>query len=667
MSALAGIYHWDGAPVSDEDLAVLAAHSRAAGPHGGGTVTPAQGMALQAHLLRFDRHSAGERQPCVFAQGSVLTWDGRLDNREDLLLELHHTLGPDQSDAVLVAAAYTRWGLDCLPRLLGDWSLALWDAERQTLILARDYMGNRPLHYLETCRGIAWATCLDALAACFNLYAHPDEGYIAARLTFGVPPDLTPFRGARALRAGHVLTATRAGGITVRRYWTFTPATIRYRDPRDYTDRLRQLLTEAVRVRLRAERTVWAQLSGGWDSSSVVCLAHALVQRGCVETPALQPVTSNTSHAPESDEHSLVAAVERWCGFQTVSCESRHYQPFADMLGHPRPVSVGPYTSVVGPIERSGDQVVLGGEPGDIVMMADACHRLALLEPLHEGHPIRTLRLCAARARRFRRAVLATMFNVAWEAYFPPYRFDRVRRRNLRERARQTGGGSCDLATIFGVTPALLGRVPELRPYTPSVVDFPVVKRYMVTALYRYADSVSENGDRVPAVWETLPYTHRPLVEFMLAVPLLSFWDPVVHRDGMKRALADILPPQILAGSAKATNPGSVTQEASRRRRVEELTAARSIIGPAKDWELVTRGYLDPTTLTQALSEFQAASATTRISSGDALIFTRLSLEAWLRTLAALPGHVAASRPASQPVTSAAGPPMGMLGPNLRA
>ena len=86
-------------------------------------------------------------QPARSLSGLVIAWDGRLDNRHDLLLRLGPLAGDGAGDAALAAAAFERWGSDGLRALVGDWSLAIWDGAARTLHLARDYMGVRPLYY----------------------------------------------------------------------------------------------------------------------------------------------------------------------------------------------------------------------------------------------------------------------------------------------------------------------------------------------------------------------------------------------------------------------------------------------------------------------------------------------------------------------------------------
>jgi hypothetical protein len=644
MSAIAGICYWDGRPIDDSDLATLASHSRAAGPDGGGTVAPNPGLALQAHVLHFDRLSKLERQPHVFAQGSIITWDGRLDNRDDLLIALHYELGPDFTDVALVAAAYARWGLDCLPRLIGDWSLALWDAPNRRIILARDYVGNRPLHYLEIPGGFAWATSLDALADCFDLYRKPDESYIASKLVGGgVPSDLTPFSGARALRAGHMLLASQTAGVEVRRYWTFHPSRIRYRDPVEYTDHLRTLLAEAMRVRLRASGRVWSHLSGGFDSSTIVCLAQALIERGQVEASTLQPISMVVSSSPESDENKYITAVERWCKLTTIRREFTDPFPrFADLVGRRRPFTVGSESVLEAPMVATGDRIVLSGEMGDLVMLRGAgLEDGFLFELLHEGRLKSFLRLSFARARRRQRPWPRLLMRAALMTYLPRLHSAFEARRNKARRARELGI-SADRVTDRGVTAALLRQVPRKEDHRyPSVSAFPVAKRGFVTGLYRMTDHpASSNLDYLPEIWRTFPFTHRSLVEFVMAVPQLALWDPLATRAGMKRALSAILPPDVIRRTSKG-EPTTVHARIAITRAEQRIGAMPGELPAA--WHLVTRGYLRADALQGDLELL--ASGKPR---SESFLHACLQLEAWLRTVDSF------ERKQTQPPASAA-------------
>jgi asparagine synthase (glutamine-hydrolysing) len=625
MSALAGILYHDERPVPASDRATLTRHCRPLGPDGGGTFT-APGLILQSHIQTFDRLSAIERQPWTSPNGSVITWDGRLDNRDDLLVAFHHTLGSDITDVALVAAAYDKWGIDACRRLVGDWTLAVWDARKQSLIVARDYMGNRPLYYIETPEGLAWSTCLDALLDRFDRFTEPDETYVAGRLTFGVPAGTTPFRGIKALRPGHCLVGTRGRAADVRRYWIFEPRRLRYSNPADYTDHLRSLLTEAVRTRLRAHRTVWAHLSGGWDSSSIVCLAHALIKRQLVEAPAIQPLSIVCGDSPESDERPFMAVVEEWCGLKTHAFELQESPGFDKLLGHHRPNPYIPDSTLESVVQASHDQIVLSGELGDAVMLQNSSDFLSLLEPLHQGHPFEALRLTLAFSRHRERPAWPILTSLA-RTYLPAsVTRRRERRRLLSSRAQRAKVSSTDVAAVFGVTPALLAMAPEPNSVPiPSVSEWPKAKRRLVENLYRAADvGALCTWDTLPEVKRTFPYAHRPLVEYVISVPQLALWDPVVYRMGMKRALEDVLPPKLLSRTTK----GMPTTAMVRSMR---LTILNTALGDPRDWQLVKRGYVESSALNKAVQHVLSGTA-----DQSGYIRTCIGLEAWLRTLSTL-------------------------------
>jgi asparagine synthase (glutamine-hydrolysing) len=599
-----------------------------------------------AYTRHFDELSRLERQPCVFGQGSLLTWDGRLDNRDDLLIVLHHDLGPDLSDAAIVAAAYARWGLDCLPRLIGDWGLSIWDASRRRLVIARDYMGNRPLYYVSLHEGLAWSSSLDALAEGFGLYTRPDESYIAAHLTFGVLPGMTPFAGAQELRAGHVLVATAAEGVRVRRYWTFSPSRSRYRDQTQYAEQLRHLLTEAVRVRLRASKRVWAHLSGGWDSSSVVCLAHALIQHRLVEAPSLQPLSLIMTDSPESDESPFVQAAERWCSLTSVKrAYIGGYPRFDQLLGNRRPTAYIPEKALEAPVRSAGDHIVLSGEGGDLVMLrGSALQPASLIEPLHDGHPLEFLRLCFVRARRKQRPVLGTITRVLLAGYAPRYAEAAAKRRLLAQRAKDAGASPRSEAELFGVTPDLLACAPRRESLCPSLfTGFSRVKRPLIQGLYALMDhGATSCSDLAPELWRTFPYTHRPLVEFAIGAPQLALWQPTFSRAGMRQALAGVLPPEILARASKG-DPRTVSKR-TELASVEDFIDSGIPREPVEQWQVVKRGYVQSHALTRALGKLQGGDSTP-----NDLLLSSVLIEAWLRTLSALPQtHVAAPDHLSQ-------------------
>lgn len=254
---------------------------------------PGQGILAHSQSL-ITPEDRWERLPAVFSGGrKVLVWDGRLDNREELICSIRlqgqtNTI----SDSMIVAGAIERWGDNACRYLLGDFAFACWDIPERRLILATDHTGNRPILYHANSRRIAFATTVSALLACPDVPREIDLTSLARLLTDAPPASgSTMFREVRQLSAASYLVWS-ATGMTVTRYWSpdFSRR-VRYSRDEDYVDQARDLLDTSVRCRLRAAGPIACHLSGGFDSSAVA----ATVAR--VAAPA--PVYSITAAAQE--------------------------------------------------------------------------------------------------------------------------------------------------------------------------------------------------------------------------------------------------------------------------------------------------------------------------------------------------------------------------------
>src|SRR5258708_4186825 len=128
MSALGGIYNFNGAPVDEKVLLALGNRLSLRGPDGGREVLfNSIGMAYRA--FHTNRASRLETQPLASSGRYLLAWDGRLDNREELISQLRDDIRNDHTDVAIVMGAYLRWGADFLPRLIGDFALSLCDPQ----------------------------------------------------------------------------------------------------------------------------------------------------------------------------------------------------------------------------------------------------------------------------------------------------------------------------------------------------------------------------------------------------------------------------------------------------------------------------------------------------------------------------------------------------------
>ncbi len=279
MSGLAAIARLDGRAADPELLDRMTAALAHRGPDGEGRWVDG-GVGLGHRLLATTPESLGEKQPVNDESGERrLVWDGRLDNRDELLADLGLVAGEATrwSDPELVLAAYRRWGLGAFPRLLGDFALALWDAGTRTLFCARDAFGVRPLYYHWDGKRLLVASETGALFADPGIPRRPDEAMIADYLLMGVrDPERSFFAGVNQLRPAHVLRLD-ANGPRIERYWDADPSReLCYAREDDYLDEFRELFRQAVRRRLRATAPVGLLVSGGIDSTLVAAMAETV-------------------------------------------------------------------------------------------------------------------------------------------------------------------------------------------------------------------------------------------------------------------------------------------------------------------------------------------------------------------------------------------------------
>src|SRR5262249_5777042 len=141
-----------------------------------------------------------------------------LDNRGDLLLLLADSLRSDTENAALARAAYERWGISGLVRLIGDWSLVLQDYANRTIVLASDFAGVRPLYYSVQPEGVLWSSRLQSLVDTTGT-SELDEQYVREFLLLGGCPNRTPYKNIYSVPPGHAVGVS-SGTTTIHRFWS---------------------------------------------------------------------------------------------------------------------------------------------------------------------------------------------------------------------------------------------------------------------------------------------------------------------------------------------------------------------------------------------------------------------------------------------------------------
>ncbi|MDH4027606.1 MAG: asparagine synthase (glutamine-hydrolyzing) [Nitrospirota bacterium] len=275
MCGIAGIFNlYDEKEISMDTLRKMTAIIRHRGPDGFGFYKDKRAGLAHARLSIIDLD--GGWQPMHNEDKTIwITFNGEIFNyielREGLISKGHrfHT----KSDTEVIVHSYEEYGTDCLKYFNGQFAFAIWDKNKDMLFIARDRVGIRPLFYTSVNGSILFASEIKSLFADERVRREIDHRALDQIFTFwmNIPPR-TAFKDIMELPAGHYMTV-KNGDCRVMQYWDldFT-ACDSIKSEEEYAEELRELLISSTRLRLRADVSVGAYLSGGIDSSVITAL-----------------------------------------------------------------------------------------------------------------------------------------------------------------------------------------------------------------------------------------------------------------------------------------------------------------------------------------------------------------------------------------------------------
>ncbi len=341
MCGIAGLFHLDvPKPVDPARLTAMTDAMVHRGPDGSGVWT-AQGVGL-AHRRLSIIDLAGGAQPMASTDGAItVTYNGEIYNFAEVRadLEARGAEFATNGDTEVLIHGWRAWGPGMLDRLNGMFAFALYDVRTQSLFLARDRMGVKPLHYVRLPDGsVAFASELKGLLAHPALRREIDPTAIEDYFAFGyVPDDACIVAGVRKLPAGHHLTLTRGKPLSEPvRWWDVDFSNRSSARLSALEDEMRERLEAAVRSRMIADVPLGAFLSGGVDSSTVVAFM-AEASRSAVQTCAIgfdSAAHDETGYARTiaerfaCDHRERIVAADDYTAADTVA--RMFDEPFAD-------------------------------------------------------------------------------------------------------------------------------------------------------------------------------------------------------------------------------------------------------------------------------------------------------------------------------------------------
>jgi asparagine synthase (glutamine-hydrolysing) len=545
MSAQFGRWNFAGGLLEPEEVARVAALLAPYGPDRCDSYLR-DGISLVQCALHTTEESRSEIQPHISASGTILIWDGRLDNRGELAHELALRTTGDISDLSVVASAYERWGNESFRRLQGDWALALCRPQDHSLILAKDFLGTRSLYFSIANNQFTWSSVLEPLLLFHRGALQMNEEYVAGWLASFPAVTMTPYLGIHAVPPACCILL-RDGRTTTSQYWDFDPdKSVRLATDRDYEEHFRELFAQSLRRRLRSHVPVAAELSGGMDSSSIVCMAHHIRNAKHSERPSLITVSYYDDFEPHWNERPYFECVERFLGragchinfgshgsFTHTGNERFPAAPPSGLLPAACAKQLASCLSAYGSrviLSGFGGDEVLGGVPTPLPELADHFAKVRLLQ---------LSRQMTAWAMAGRKPLLHLAGELA--QLFLPVALVRP-----RKSARPASW----------IQPSFLRRHSEaFRNYATRMKFFgkrPSFQEALSTlnVLQRQIATLSLPSE--PAYERRFPYLDRDLLEFLYAIPREQLVRPGERRSLMRRAMTGIVPSEILHRKRKA-------------------------------------------------------------------------------------------------------------------
>ena len=287
MCGIAEIMHRRGAPVPSAALSAIMERIAHRGPDGAGTwFNDDKSVALGHRRLAIIDPGENGRQPMVSPDGRYVTvYNGEVYNFLELRRELE-TAGHifrTESDTEVILAAWRCWNSDMLLRFNGMWAFAIFDTLSQELFLARDRFGVKPLLYAETSDCFVFASELRALARS-GLFPAEIDISVAQRMMldpFGVEGSpATLYRRVQRLQPGHWMKV-KGPSLEVRRWWrTVDHFPSVPGDDAGQVEQFGALFRDAVALRMRSDVPIGTCLSGGFNSSAILCTMASLEREG---------------------------------------------------------------------------------------------------------------------------------------------------------------------------------------------------------------------------------------------------------------------------------------------------------------------------------------------------------------------------------------------------
>ncbi len=622
MCGLVGVFQRAGNRVEPDVLARMAEVIRHRGPDDEGQWIDGE---VGLHHLRLSVIDLATGHQPMQSGPAVIAFNGEIYNYVELREELK-TLGCEfrtSSDTEVILQGYLQHGPAFVDRLNGMFAFVLVDRARGIAVAARDHFGIKPLYLHVTSEHILFASEIKALLRHPDVRAEPDRDAIRDYLTFQYClSDATMFHGVRKVQPGHYLTID-LGDLAIHDhlYWEPRFEVDAYHTEEYFKDRIREAITDSVRLQMRSDVPVGTYLSGGTDSSLVTMLASRYAGE------PLKTFTGAFAEGPQFDESEYARVAADACGATSFLIHPTE-QEFVDLMPHlvwhmDEPAA-GPGLFpqyIVSGFARQQVTVALGGQGGDeifggyaryVVAYLEQAIKGAIFENNEEGEHIVSLKSILPNLPYLKQYV--PMLKDFWaEGAFEP-----MDRRYFRLVDRS--GGMLDLFTddfraafdhegTFARFQSVFNH-PDTQSFFNRMTHFDMVSS--LPALLHVEDRVS----MAHSLESRVPLLDRRVVDLVTHMPPAMKFKGAEMKYVLKKAIRDIVPARILDRKEKMGFPVPLHLWAKNKAR--DLFADVLLSDRCRQ-----RGLFDPTVVEGLLDREHAFGRR---------LWGLLNLEMWYRT-----------------------------------
>jgi asparagine synthase (glutamine-hydrolysing) len=501
--------------------------------------------------------SLHEKLPLTNKSGDLtITADARIDNRDELISTLNYNGRPRETitDSEIILAAYEKWGEKCPEKLLGDFSFVIWDNRKKIIYCARDPIGIKPFYYYFKEGKFRWSSEPKAIFEDTTIPKEPNLQLMCLYLLNRFDErEETLYKDVYRLPPSHFMVLENER-IRKGQYWDIDPNySIRYKTDEEYAEHFLSLFKEAVRVRLRSHGPVGALLSGGLDSSSVVCTAQMLYEEKSISNNGFETFSIIFDKFPCNERLYIDEVVRKWnvnanyfiYGDHLSEVDFEQINKYLDIYYSPTLLC---FTPALKDAREKGIKVMLNGIGGDDLLAVDVDHLTdilfqgnirKLIKQLQDDSVLYSCSPCSLFLNYCIKPLIPLPMKLILKQILKPFRMNGIPSWINIEYLRKT-------------------RVDERLKTVVRSIEFPTRSQQRIYQVLRYgwnnniAFDILERFIIHFGIENRYPFFDRRLVELCLALPEEQRWRGKWPKTVLRQSMEGILPELIKDRKDKA-------------------------------------------------------------------------------------------------------------------